>query len=131
MNTRMTIRTTGGATMIVTAIWLGSCGGTEDASPAAASRPTRIKIARANVGGSYFPMGSAIAKVLSTKVPGLLATDEASGGSSQNIRMLDRRQIDFGLSNASITFPAIRGLAADGSRRVTVSPPGNHRHRRG
>jgi TRAP transporter TAXI family solute receptor len=54
-------------------------------------------------------MGNAIAEVLSTKVPGLLATGEASGGSSQNIMILDNKQIDFALANASITVPAIRG----------------------
>jgi TRAP transporter TAXI family solute receptor len=85
-----------------------ACAGTEEA-PAAGGMPSRIKIASGNVGGAYFPMGNAIAQVLSTKVPGLLATGEASGGSSQNIRMLDSRQIDFALANASITFPAIRG----------------------
>ena len=103
-------RMMGIAALIVAVVGLGSCAGTEDATPAAdAGMPPRIKIASGNVGGSYFPMGNAIAQVLSTKVPGLLATGEASGGSSQNIRMLDGRQIDFGLSNSSITFPAIRG----------------------
>jgi TRAP transporter TAXI family solute receptor len=113
MNMHVTSRTLGIAALIVAVIGSGSCAGTEDATSVAdagaARMPPRIKIASANVGGSYFPMGNAIAQVLSTKVPGLLATDEASGGSSQNIRMLDGRQIDFGLSNASITFPAILG----------------------
>jgi TRAP transporter TAXI family solute receptor len=91
---------------------LYGCAGSDEgasADPAGSKAPSRIKIASGNVGGAYFPMGNAIAQVLSTKVPGLLATGEASGGSSQNIRMLDSRQIDFALANASITFPAIRG----------------------
>jgi len=73
--------------------------------------PPRIKIASGSVGGAYFPMGNAIAQVISSKLPGVLATGEASGGSAQNIRMLDGNQIDFALSNASITFPAIRGVS--------------------
>ena len=35
---------------------------------------------------------------------------ETSSGSSQNIRMLDANQVDLGLGNAAITFPAIRGI---------------------
>jgi hypothetical protein len=78
---------------------------------AGTSVPPRIKIASGSVGGAYFPMGNAIAQVISTTVPGVLATGEASGGSAQNIRMLDGNQIDFALANASITFPALRGVS--------------------
>jgi TRAP transporter TAXI family solute receptor len=72
--------------------------------------PARIQIATASVGGSYHPMGLALASVLSDNLPGVTATAETSSGSNQNIRMLDAGQIDFGLSNAAITFPAIRGV---------------------
>jgi hypothetical protein len=105
-----------GATIVVgvAAASLISCGGSGDQARQTVAVngvqvPPRIKIASGSVGGAYFPMGNAIAQVLSTKLPGVLATGEASGGSAQNIRMLDGRQIDFALSNASITFPAIRG----------------------
>jgi TRAP transporter TAXI family solute receptor len=104
-----TLGRTVGFALFMAVAGFSACAGTEDAAPAAGGMPSRIKIASGNVGGAYFPMGNAIAQVLSTKVPGLLATGEASGGSSQNIRMLDNKQIDFALANASITFPAIRG----------------------
>lgn len=72
--------------------------------------PARIQIATASVGGSYHPVGLALASVLSDNLPGVVATAETSSGSNQNIRMLDSGQIDFGLANAAITFPAIRGV---------------------
>jgi hypothetical protein len=71
--------------------------------------PARIQIATASVGGSYHPIGTAIAQVLSNNLEGVVATAENSSGSNQNIRMLDSSQIHFGLANAAITFPAIRG----------------------
>ena len=71
--------------------------------------PARIKIATANVGGSYYPVGNAIAQVLSSELPGVSATAETSSGSGQNIRMLDADQIHLALANAAITFPARRG----------------------
>jgi TRAP transporter TAXI family solute receptor len=72
--------------------------------------PERIKIATASVGGSYYPIGNALAQTLSKNLPGVLVTAENSSGSAQNIRMMDAGQVHFGLSNAAITYPAVRGL---------------------
>ena len=71
--------------------------------------PARLKIATANVGGTYYPMGNAISQVLTSELPGVSATAETSGGSGQNIRMLDANQIHLALANAAITFPARQG----------------------
>ena len=74
-----------------------------------ATVPARMQLATASVGGSYYPVGNAIAQVLSDALPGVFVAAEVSSGSSQNIRMLDANQVDLGLGNAAITFPAIRG----------------------
>ncbi len=71
--------------------------------------PARMQMATASVGGSYYPVGNAVAQVLSDGLPGAIVTAEVTSGSSQNIRMLDADQVDLGLGNAAITFPAIRG----------------------
>ena len=112
----MNVRILGVGALAVCVAAAGACSGGADepratVDVAGAKVPPRIKIASGSVGGAYFPMGNAIAQVISSTVPGVLATGEASGGSAQNIRMLDGNQIDFALSNASITFPAIRGVS--------------------
>ena len=71
--------------------------------------PSRIKIASSTVGGAYYPMGNAIAQVLGTQLAGVIATNEATSGSGQNLRMLDGGELHFGLANASVTLPAIEG----------------------
>ena len=71
--------------------------------------PARIQLATATVGGSYYPVGNAIAQVLSDGLDGVTVTAEVTSGTSQNIRMLDSSQVDLGLGNAAITFPAIHG----------------------
>jgi TRAP transporter TAXI family solute receptor len=105
------LRRVAAATLAPAVVAAATCAGTQPATVevGGVQLPSRIKIASGSVGGAYFPMGNAIAQVLSTELPGVLATGEASGGSAQNIRMLDASQIDFALANASITFPAIRG----------------------
>ncbi len=87
----------------------GVGGGADVVVVDGATLPARMQLATASVGGSYFPVGNAIAQVLSDAFPGVVVTAEASSGSSQNIRMLDADQVDLGLGNAAVTFPAIRG----------------------
>lgn len=74
--------------------------------------PARIKIASSPVGGGYYPMGNAIAQVISRQIPGVIATNEATSGSAQNLRMLDGGELHLALANASTTLPAIAGRDA-------------------
>lgn len=102
-------------TSIVTVLALlaGSCNGGESGGGTVdidgVQVPARIQIATASVGGSYHPVGTAIAQVLTNNLEGVVATAENSSGSNQNIRMLDAGEIHFGLANAAVTFPATRG----------------------
>ena len=90
-----------------------SCAGSERSEPTVVvdgtTVPSRIKIASSPVGGGYYPMGNAIAQVLGTQLAGVIATNEATSGSAQNLRMLDGGELHFGLANASVTLPAIAG----------------------
>ncbi len=101
-----------GLTVVLLALGAASCGGdradaTVDVDGTAV--PSRIQIATASVGGSYFPLGTAIAEVVTDNVPGVIATAESSSGSNQNIRLLDAGEIHFGMANAAITTSAVVG----------------------
>ena len=101
--------------------WLGvlaaacaaGCGGGErDAAMVdvdGTAVPARLQIATASVGGSYFPVGAAIAEVITDNIPGVAATPEVSSGSNQNIRLLDAGEIHLGMANAAITSSAVVG----------------------
>ena len=97
------------ATLVLLAAACGGDRGGQTVDVDGTLVPTRLQIATASVGGSYHPIGTAIAQVLSDNLEGVLATAENSSGSNQNIRMLDSGEIHFGLANAAITFPAVRG----------------------
>ena len=47
-----------------------------------------ISIATGGTGGVYYPMGGGLASVLSSKVPGMSATAEVTGGSVDNLNLI-------------------------------------------
>jgi TRAP transporter TAXI family solute receptor len=70
-----------------------------------------LSLGTAPPGGAFFVVGSALAEVLDRhhREAGWRVTAEATKGSQENIRRLDQGQLDLALSNAAITYFAIRG----------------------
>jgi TRAP transporter TAXI family solute receptor len=62
-------------------------------------------------GGAFFVVGSALAEVVNEfgSSYGYNVTAEATSGSQENIRRLASGELDFALSNAAITYFAVRG----------------------
>jgi TRAP transporter TAXI family solute receptor len=95
---------------------LAGCGG--DRAPGDDDAPGRtfLSLGTAPPGGAFFVVGGALAEVLDAH-PGDPAgsrwrvTAEATKGTQENIRRLDRRELDFALANSAITYFALRGEA--------------------
>lgn len=70
-----------------------------------------ISIGTAPVGGVFYTMGGAISDVLNEKAAdlGWRIAAESTGGSMENIRRLDSGEIQYAISNSSITYFAVRG----------------------
>lgn len=93
------------AALLVGAI---ACGG-ESAEQAPSTR--FLSVGTAPPGGAFFVVGGAIAEVLAAH-GGEYAwqvTAEATMGSQENIRRLAGGELDVALSNAAITYHAVRG----------------------
>lgn len=62
-------------------------------------------------GGAFFVVGGALVEVLNEagRDSGWRITAEATSGSQENIRRLARGELDFAVSNAAITYFAVRG----------------------
>lgn len=88
---------------------LAGCGG--DSSSGGGAR--FLSIATAPLGGAFAQVGGALAEVLNTAQSGDTWNVQAQGtmGSQENIRLLDRKKVDFAMSNAAITYFAVRGEA--------------------
>lgn len=76
-----------------------------------AGGPRFISVGTAPPGGAFFVVGGALAEVISEKKGDRAwkVTSEATMGSQENIRRLTRGELDFAVSNAAITYFAVRG----------------------
>ena len=70
-----------------------------------------LSVGTAPPGGAFFGVGSAIADVVGANIAGKnwQITAEATKGTQENLRRLDKGELDFGLAHAAITFFAVRG----------------------
>jgi TRAP transporter TAXI family solute receptor len=83
---------------------------THDRSIAQQQKPARISIATAGTGGSYFPIGAAIADVLNRNIPGVQAKAETTGGAAENIQLVGSGQSDLGITTSYLAYFGINGM---------------------
>jgi TRAP transporter TAXI family solute receptor len=68
-----------------------------------------LSIGTGDAGGVYFPLGGAIAKVLSKALPDVHATVEVTGGSIDNLKLIGTGQTELGFTMADAAFDAMQG----------------------
>ncbi|MBW2146318.1 MAG: TAXI family TRAP transporter solute-binding subunit [Deltaproteobacteria bacterium] len=74
-----------------------------------ASAQTRLLIGTGGLAGVYYPIGGAIAKIISSKVKGVEATVQTSAAGMENLRLLSLKEIDMGLVQNSDAYNAFNG----------------------
>ena len=80
------------------------------AAPAAAQPTSRISITTGGTGGVYYPMGGGMANILSKYVPGLQATAEVTGGSVDNLKLINAGKSEVAFSMVDATWDAYTGV---------------------
>lgn len=68
-----------------------------------------LSIGTGGTGGVYYPIGGAIANVLTKYLPGLQATAEVTGGSVDNLKLIASGQSEIGFSMADAALDALNG----------------------
>jgi uncharacterized protein len=103
------------ASLLCLGFVVSACGSSEERAEARRERGERefISIGTAPPGGVFFTVGGALADVLNNHAGdrNWRVTAESTGGSMENIRRLETGDIQFAMSNASITYFAVRGEA--------------------
>ena len=79
------------------------------ALPAAAQQQNRISITTGGTGGVYYPMGGGMANILSKYVPGLQATAEVTGGSVDNLKLINAGKSEVALLDGRRRVGSVRG----------------------
>jgi uncharacterized protein len=79
------------------------------AGGAAVAQQKTIAIGTGGTGGVYYPLGGAIANVLSKHLPGVQATAEVTGGSVDNLKLIGSGQSEIGFSMADAALDALKG----------------------
>ena len=103
--------------MSISLVSLVGCGGSGESQPTASAgdrstgKRNFISIGTAPIGGVFYTIGGAISDVLTQNKGNnnWSVAAESTGGSMENIRRLDSGDIQFAVSNSSITYFAVRG----------------------
>lgn len=78
-------------------------------SGGAAAQQKAYSIGTGGTGGVYYPLGGAVANVLSKNLPGVQATAEVTGGSVDNLKLIGSGQSEIGFSMADAALDALKG----------------------
>ena len=87
--------------------------------PAFAANRT-YAIGTGGTGGVYYPLGGAVANVLSKNLPGVQATAEVTGGSVDNLKLIASGQSEIGFTMADAALDAQNGLDKFRSGKVPL-----------
>src|SRR5947199_4933796 len=68
-----------------------------------------ISIGTGGTGGVYYPLGGAVANVLSKNLPNLQATAEVTGGSVDNLKLISAGKSELGFTMADAALDALKG----------------------
>ena len=76
----------------------------------ALAQAKQLSIATGTTGAVYYPLGGAMANILSKKVPGWAVTAEATAGSVANMHMIRDGKAEMALTQCDTAYDAIKGL---------------------
>jgi hypothetical protein len=88
--------------------------------PALGQQQNRISITTGGTGGVYYPMGGGMANILSKHVPGLSATAEVTGGSVDNLKLINAGKSEVAFSMADAGWEAYEGIDKFKDGKVNV-----------
>src|SRR3954471_21762761 len=76
---------------------------------AAIAQQKTMAIGTGGTGGVYYPLGGAIANVLSKALPNVTATAEVTGGSIDNLKLIGAGQSEMAFTMADAAHDAVQG----------------------
>ena len=84
-----------------------------------ASAPTFITIATGGTSGTYYPLGGDIANLFNTVIPDVKASAQATGGSADNLRLIDAGDAELGTVQNDVAIFAYTGTDSFAEEQIT------------
>lgn len=100
----------GGSSAPAASVAAPAAGSTVSPTPAAPAKTQILTIGTADTGGTMYPVGAAIAKVINDNVAGVKINVETSKGSPVNATNLQAGEIDLGMISGDVIYKAYNGL---------------------
>ena len=79
-----------------------------------------LSISTGGTGGVYYPLGGGMANVLSKFIPGIQATAEVTGGSVDNLKLLNTGKSEIAMTMADAGLDALQGQDKFAGNKVPV-----------
>lgn len=76
--------------------------------------PTVVSWGSATAGGTYHTMSAAMSSLIEEYIPGVKCSAEITGGSAENIKLMEAGEVDFGVINPFDAYYAIRAMEVPG-----------------
>ncbi len=105
--------------MMLFAVLVAGCGGSDDKAGGKAPAQKFINIATGGTAGTYYPLGGAIADILNKNIAGCNASAQATGASIANINMLQQGQVDIAFIQNDNAYYAVNGIEMFKDKKVT------------
>jgi len=74
------------------------------------AKKTYVRFSTAGTGGTYYPMGGAISSLITKKCDNINVSAETSGGSAENVRLIEQGISDMAWANASELYWGWNGI---------------------
>ena len=89
------------------------------AMTASASAATFLSIATGGTSGTYYPLGGDLANLFNTVIPDMNASAQATGGSADNLRLIDNEEAELGTVQNDVSYFAYTGTDSFEGEQIT------------
>ncbi|MBQ8149207.1 MAG: TAXI family TRAP transporter solute-binding subunit [Clostridia bacterium] len=89
------------------------------AMTASASAATFLSIATGGTSGTYYPLGGDLANLFNTVIPDVNASAQATGGSADNLRLIDNEEAELGTVQNDVSYFAYTGTDSFEGEQIT------------
>ena len=89
------------------------------AMTASANAATFLSIATGGTSGTYYPLGGDLANLFNTVIPDMNASAQATGGSADNLRLIDGEEAELGTVQNDVSYFAYTGTDSFEGEQIT------------